>query len=167
MRSNILNPLVVMLIGFQRARIWKAPEATAIWSEIVEERKKELQNTEQNEIFSYASSLAGHVALTQDQLAEWDNSARAWLRHADRVRSRQQDQVKIILSSIEGLAVNAMTSTYRSVIDAWLTALSGMDNLLKGSPQGVSNGGLLLALSSGHLYPDIIVCGSVNTKMVT
>ena len=167
MRSDILNPLVVMLIGFHRARIWKAPEATAIWSEIVEERKKELQNTEQNEIFSHASSLAGHVALTQDQLAEWDNSARAWLRYADRVRSRQQDQVKIILSSIEGLAVNAMTSTYRSVIDAWLTALSGMDNLLKGSPQGVSNGGLLLALSSWHLYPDIIVCGCVNTTTVT
>ena len=111
-------------------------------------------------------SLAGHVALTQGQLAEWDNSARAWLQHADRVRSRQQDQVKIILSSIEGLAVNAKTTTYRSVIDAWMTALNGMEKLLKGSPQGVSNGGLLLALASWHLYPDIIVCVHVPSTTI-
>lgn len=139
------------------ARIWTGPEAISIWDEIVQARKNELLSSGQGETFSYAATLAGHVALTRDQLSEWDNSARAWLRHADRVRSRQQTQVTLILSNIEGLAVSSMTSTYRSVIDAWVTALQGMENLVNGTSQGVSTGGLLLALSSWHLYPDMIV----------
>lgn len=141
------------------ARIWTGPEATSIWSEIVQARKNELQHSDQGETFSYATSLAGNVALTRDQLAEWDNSARAWLRHADRIRSRQQTQVMLILSNLMGLSVSSMPSTYRSVIDAWVTALQGMENLVKGTSQGASSGGLLLALSSWHLYPDMIVCG--------
>lgn len=140
------------------ARIWTGPEATSIWSEIVLERKNELQHSDRGDTFSYAATLAGNVALTRDQLAEWDNSARAWLRHADRVQSKQQTQVMLILSSLDGLAVSSMPSTYRSVIDAWVTALQGMENLLRGTSQGVSSGGLLLALSSWHLYPDMIVC---------
>lgn len=112
---------------------------------------------DQTETFSYSNALAGHVALTRDQLAQWDNSARAWLRHADQTLSKQQTQVKLILSSLDGLAVSSMPSTYRSVTDAWVTALQGMENLIKGTSQGASSGGLLLALSSWHLYPDMIV----------
>ena len=83
----------------------------------------------------------------------------------------------LFLSSLDGLAVSSMPSRYRSVIDAWVIALQGMENLVKGSSQGASSGGLLLALSSWHLYPDMIVSGqssrlplsiklalSVNTK---
>ena len=141
----------------QSARMWTGPEAISIWDEIVQARKQELQSSDVSETFSYATALAGHVALTRDQLAEWDNSARAWLRHADRTRSKQQTQVMLILSNLDGVAVNSMPSTYRSVIDAWVAALQGMENLIKGTSQGVSNGGLLLALASWHLYPDMIV----------
>lgn len=154
----------VHLLACMLARIWTGPEATSIWSEIVQARKNELQHSDQGETFSYATTLAGNVALTRDQLAEWDNSARAWLRHADRIRSRQQTQVMLILSNLMGLSVSSMPSTYRSVIDAWVTALQGMENLVKGTSQGASSGGLLLALSSWHLYPDMIALG--NTPVV-
>ena len=142
----------------RRARIWTAPEATSIWVEIVQARKHELQQTIQEDTFSFAVALAGNVTLTREQLAEWDNSARAWLRHADRVRSTEQNQVMLILSNVEGLAISPIPSTYRSVMDAWLTALQGMESLLNGTSQGISSGGLVLALSSWHLYPDMIVC---------
>ena len=141
----------------QSARVWTGPEAISIWDEIVQARKQELQRSGQSETFSYATTLAGHVAITRDQLAEWDNSARAWLRHADRTRSKQQTQVMLILSNLDGVAVSPMPSTYQSVIDAWVTALHGMENLTKGTSQGASSGGLLLALASWHLYPDMIV----------
>ena len=142
----------------RRARVWTAPEATSIWFEIVQARKHELQESIQEETFSFAMALAGNVTLTREQLAEWDNSARAWLRHADRVRSAEQTQVMLILSNVEGLAVSPIPSTYKSVMDAWVTALQGMEALLNGTSQGISSGGLLLALSSWHLYPDMIVC---------
>lgn len=57
-----------------------------------------------------------------------------------------------------------MPSAYRSVIDAWVTALQGMEKVVKGTSQEASSGGLLLALSSWHLYPDMIALG--NTPVI-
>lgn len=53
-----------------------------------------------------------------------------------------------------------MPTTYASVIEAWKSALVGLDNLLKGISQNLLNGGLLLALLSWHLFPDMLVCTS-------
>ena len=139
-----------------RARIWTAAEATSIWSEIVDERKRQLQSPENESIFSYASVLAGQVILTRDQLAEWDNSARAWLRNADKAKNLQQTQVILILNNLS-LAVSSKPSTYESVVSAWVTALRGMEHLLSGVSQNAQEGGLLLALTCWHLYPNIIV----------
>ena len=97
----------------RRARVWTAPEATSIWFEIVQARKHELQQSVQEETFSFAVALAGDVTLTREQHAEWDNSARACLRDADRVRSTEQTQVMLIR-----LAVSPTHSPYKSVMDA-------------------------------------------------
>lgn len=94
--------------------------------------------------------------LTREQLAEWDNSARAWLRHADHVKKKQQIQAMLICSNLD-LPVNAKPETYSNVTSGWKNALSGMESLLRGLSQNVTDGGLLLALSSWHLYPDLIV----------
>jgi len=54
---------------------------------------------------------------------------------------------------------------YSSVINAWKTALETMENLVDGRPQAVNNGSALLALSTWHLYPDIIVSSSSSAEV--
>jgi hypothetical protein len=100
--------------------------------------------------------LAGQCVITREQLAEWDNSARSWLRRAEQVMKKQQKQVLLICSNIN-LPVNARPNTYDNVMEGWKTSLRAMDNLLSGQSQMVYDGGLLLALTSWHLYPDMIV----------
>ena len=40
-----------------------------------------------------------------------------------------------------------------------------MEALLNDTSQGISSGGLLLALSSWHLHPDMIVCLAHNREL--
>ncbi|KAL5334982.1 hypothetical protein BJX70DRAFT_402042 [Aspergillus crustosus] len=39
-------------------------------------------------------------------------------------------------------------------------ALSTLDNLIQGKPQRIIDGGVLLGLTSWHLYPDLVILGS-------
>lgn len=103
-----------------------------------------------------ATVLASQVSLTRQQLAEWDNSARAWLGFADRARDEQQTKLKLVIDDIEQ-SIATKSSLYESIIDAWTVALLGMEELLKGSSQGVSHSGVILALASWHLYPNLSV----------
>ncbi|KLJ09189.1 hypothetical protein EMPG_15382 [Blastomyces silverae] len=148
----------VHLLACMIARVWSAPEAISIWSELVAERKKALGTVNHAEPLGYGDLLASHVQISREQLAEWDNSARAWLRRADQAKKIEQTQVKLILDNIT-VCVNAKPTTYASTIDAWRSALVGMERLVKGESQNANDGGLLLALSSWHLYPDIAAFG--------
>lgn len=71
----------------------------------------------------------------------------------------EQTQTRLILDNLYA-CVNSMPTTYASVIEAWKSALVGLDNLLKGISQNLLNGGLLLALLSWQLFPDMLVCTS-------
>lgn len=103
-----------------------------------------------------ATILASQVSLTRDQLAEWDNSARAWLGFADRAQNVQQTKLKLVIDDMQQ-PIAPKSTLYESVIEAWTVALRGMEELLKGASQGVSHSGLILALSSWHIYPDLSV----------
>ena len=70
--------------------MWTAAEATSIWVEIVEARKDELLQIEGNDTINLPTMLAAQVVLDREQLAEWDNSARAWLRCADEGMKKEQ-----------------------------------------------------------------------------
>ncbi|PGG96931.1 hypothetical protein GX51_07579 [Blastomyces parvus] len=148
----------VHLLACMLARVWSAPEAISIWSELVAERKRALGTVNHAEPLGYGDLLASHVQISREQLAEWDNSARAWLRRADQAKKIEQTQVKLILDNIT-VCVNAKPTTYASTIDAWRSALVGMERLVKGESQNANDGGFLLALSSWHLYPDIAAFG--------
>ena len=100
--------------------------------------------------------LAAQVVLDREQLAEWDNSARAWLRRADEGKKKEQTQLMLILNNLS-IPVNSKFDTYSSVMFALKTALLAMEELLEGRPQSVQDGSLLLALSCWHIYPDLIV----------
>lgn len=140
--------------------MFSVSEAVSIWDEIVETRKKEMSQVSVDEPLKLAHVLASQVVIERHHLAEWDNSARAWLRRADEAKNKEQTQLMLILNNLS-MAVNAKISTYASVISAWTTALVMMEELLSGKPQGIQDGSLLLALSCWHLYPDLIVSSAV------
>ena len=57
------------------------------------------------------------------------------------------------------IPVNNEPDTYTGVIKAWMAALAAMNNLARGMPQVVQDRAALLAISSWHLYPDIVLYG--------
>lgn len=149
--------IAVHLLACMLAKIWEGSEATSIWVEIVKRRKEEvIAEFERNNPVNMATFAAAKQDLTRTQMAEWDASARAWLRAANAVKSKQQRQLMLILDNVQ-LPVNQTADTYESVTKAWTNSLVQMEGLVKGVAQQAQGGDILLALSSWHLYPDMIV----------
>ncbi len=151
----------VHLLACMLARMFPGPEATSIWAELMEERKKQLACEDRYKPDYLSTLLAAQISIPRDQLAAWDNSARSWLRVADEAKTVQQTQLLLIIKNIHIPVNNETESLYRSVIAAWVRALELMENLCRGVAQCVTpyegNGELLLALSSWHMYPDMDV----------
>jgi hypothetical protein len=149
----------VHLLACMLARIWRPSEATSIWVEIVEKRKREIVATFE-ESTSAETELTAYMAakqeITRDELRDWDASARAWLRIADDARTLQQKQLQLVLGGFD-IAVNDRPVLFESVLQTWKEALSGMESLIKGTSQRVQSGEILLGLSAFHLYPNLNV----------
>ncbi|RYP39075.1 hypothetical protein DL767_002338 [Monosporascus sp. MG133] len=146
--------LSVQLLACMIARIWPPPEATSIWAEIVEARKQELTNDKDRVDFTELAAIQANI--TREQLAEWDASARAWVRTADSVKKKQQVQLRLIVNNLN-TPVNDKRATYESVMGAWITAMEVVENLVSGKPQSVYDGAVLVALTAWHLYPDMVI----------
>ena len=153
--------VAVHLLACMLARMFTSSEATSIWAELVAERKKTLAVVDDTKPCHVSTLLAAQISIPREMLAEWDNSARSWLRVADEAKRFQQDQLTLILKNIHVPVNQGRQSLYQSVIAAWVKALELMENLLRGAAQCVTpyqgNGDLLLALTSWHLYPDMDV----------
>ncbi|KAI9705664.1 MAG: hypothetical protein M1820_005074 [Bogoriella megaspora] len=158
------SAIAVHLLACMLARMFPGSEATSIWAELIEERKKELANEDLSGSSHISSFLLAQIMISRDQLAEWDNSARAWLRAADEAKSVQQTQLLLIVKNIHVPVSHEKGDLYASVVPAWKSALELMENLFRGVAQCVTpyegNGALLLALASWHMYPDMDVLGN-------
>ncbi|KAL8922260.1 MAG: hypothetical protein Q9172_003630 [Xanthocarpia lactea] len=151
------SAISIHLLACLLARIWDAPEATSIWVEIVKRRKEEvLADFDETDFAHLATLSAARQDLPRAQIAEWDNSARAWLQVADSVKKKQQTQLMLILDNVQ-VPVNGKIDTYDSVMEAWSNSLEQMEALVQGISQQATNGDILLALSSWHLFPDLTV----------
>ena len=149
--------IAVHLLACLLARIWEGPEATSIWVEIVECRKKKIvSDFDKNNIAGLATLAASRQDLSRTQLREWDASARAWLRAADAVKERQQKQLMLIIDNLRA-PVNRSSDTYQSVLSAWTDSLTKMEALIKGISQKAQSGEILVALSAWHLFPDMMI----------
>ncbi|KPM45760.1 hypothetical protein AK830_g794 [Neonectria ditissima] len=148
------DALCAQLLACMLARFWAADEATSIWAEILEARKVELSEREGD--FDFPELAAMQATISRDQLAEWDASARAWLRTADEVHRKSQSQLRLIIENLD-VEVNQKRNTYESVMEAWLESMKVVDRLVAGVPQSVHDGAALLGLSAWHLFPDMIV----------
>ena len=157
--------IAVHLLACLLARMWDGPEATSIRAEIVQKRREiVLADMSQSNTVEIISLAAAKQDLTRAQLAEWDASARSWLRTADTVKSRQQKQLTLITDNVQG-SVNQISDTYESVITAWKNSLTQMDGLIEGISQQATSGEILLALSAWHLFPDLVVVNPRTTQV--
>ncbi|KAL8791134.1 MAG: hypothetical protein Q9195_006031 [Heterodermia aff. obscurata] len=130
------------LLACLLARVWDPPEAISIWEEVVRRHIRDV--------------WAAKHPLSREHLAEWDNSARSWLRTADRVKKREQKQVMLILDNIEQ-QIRSDQGTYESVLSTWREALTFFEPIVSGISQRAGNGQSLLALCAWHLYPELMV----------
>ena len=139
--------------------MWPGPEAIAIWVELVAERKNDIsENMDASQIQGLAARVAAQQEISRADLAAWDASARAWLLSADEVQKFNLTQLRLIIKD-SGLLVSSLGTTYKSVIDVWVTAMKTLQDLILGRPQRVSNGALLVGLSCWHIFPDLNVVG--------
>ncbi|KAI1328238.1 hypothetical protein F5Y16DRAFT_398643 [Xylariaceae sp. FL0255] len=141
------------------ASLWTPAEATAIWLEIIADRKRQLeQKAAQSGAFIFNEGVTAMLPFEKDQLAAWDNSARAWLAAASEsppVRSRQKI-VTSLLSRVNA-SVQGRKDVYTSVTEAWKLSLLTFEKLICGMSQSVPDGVVIIALLSWHIYPDLIL----------
>lgn len=157
------SALAVHLLACMLARIWSTSEAIGIWEQILAARKRELLELSESGAIHLQSLAAAELSLSREQLADWDASARAWLRAADAVEKIRQKQLILIVENLN-IPVNRNMDVYASVMHAWKTAMITMDKLVGGMGHSVQDGSVLLGLSSWHLYPDMLILGNVNAE---
>ncbi|KAI0389578.1 hypothetical protein F5Y17DRAFT_469596 [Xylariaceae sp. FL0594] len=136
------------LLACMVACCWKSDEATAIWLEIVAERKSRLDR----EI-----SMADSFNIT-DAVGSKDNSARAWLAAANEspvVRQRQR-AVRCSLDKFSTV-VDSEQDVFTSVMAAWKLALETLEKIICGMSCDVADGAVIVALLAWHVYPDLIL----------
>ncbi|KAL4748826.1 hypothetical protein BDW72DRAFT_179618 [Aspergillus terricola var. indicus] len=168
------SALLMHLLACMLARIWSPQEATAIWTELVDQRRQAVKNQgpENDRASSIFAWQAAHYDAGWSSLQGWDASARAWLQIADNSSFKgKQKQVELIANNLsvaiqtqvtpDGIQLSASGKTIigDSVIHNFCTALSTLDNLVAGKPQRILDGGVLLGLTSWHLYPDLVLLG--------
>ena len=163
------SAIAVHLLACMLARAWSSSQATSIWVEIVEERRRMLQKQVQDGLYDSTVQLALAVTgeITRADVAHWDASARAWLQIADDAQLRRQKQLMLIVNNLN-MPVNQGTTnltTYSRVIEAWTTALRALERLVNGQSQSVSKGSVLLGLASWHLYPNLLVLGTTTSTI--
>ena len=159
------SAIPILLLACMLARLWSASEATSLWVEVVEIRRREIQSSCTGaEAKDFVLLQAAQQDLTRPQLADWDASARAWLQTADEARVLQQTQLMLIINNLQ-LPVSNNMSVYESVVESLKSALLSMESILKGMPQRIQSGAALLGLSAWHIYPDMVVYGTVTKEI--
>ena len=148
----------IHLLACMLARQFEDPkEGIALWVEMVIERKQEIQTLiNENHVVSASSAIAARQDISREELAIFDASVRSWLCSADEAKLSNQKQLMLILNNLS-VPLSSGSSTYHTLINAWVLAIQGFESLLGGISQEVSNGAILRALSSWHLYPNLII----------
>ena len=150
--------LAMHLLACMLATHWQAPEAIAIWVELVAERKRQLGSTTASGNINLQDAVALQLVISREHLEEWDTSARAWLKATCNDPLVNERQLRV-LQTLKGLklAVLGPTDVYRSVTDAWKLAMETFDKIIGGASYSIYDGAVLVALASWYLYPDIVV----------
>ena len=173
----------VHLLACMIAYMFKGPEGTSIWVELVERRQAILKaRVDQSNEFNIAELSASKLRIDRRDLAAWDASTRytsikssrsililiadrAWLEVADAAFATQQCQLRVIAQAFTG-AIKSSHDLYESVTAAWLKAMDVLNKLIQGTPQDVHNAEVLLGLLAWHLYPDMHVVAATTKPIL-
>lgn len=160
--------IAIHLLGCLLARTFSDPtKSISALVELVNERQKMVMSDRDTFSATAAQNAAVRAAqqsIERDELQQWDASARAWLQTADSAMKKEYIQLKLILKNVS-LPVTSGGSLYDKVIRAWRQAMHGLECLLKGESQSVTDGSILLAISAWHLYPNLLVLGQKSTNV--
>lgn len=147
----------VLLLACMLARAWDAKVATSIWVELVEERRRQLEaQMRDNKIVHPHSLAAARETFGRAELAEWDASARSWLRRADLFMAFNHTQFRLVVDNL-AIPYASTGSTFEKVTMAWIRSMDVVEKLLGNLPQQACDRSVLLAVSCWHLYPDLLV----------
>ncbi|KAI1328451.1 hypothetical protein F5Y16DRAFT_154986 [Xylariaceae sp. FL0255] len=157
--------IAVHLLACVLARAFDSKSATSIWFEIVEERKHQIEKlVKDNKMVHPNTYLASKQIVSRSDLAAWDTSARAWLRRADEFKAWEKNQFSLIVENVS-LPYTATGTTYSKVVTTWTKSMIVLNNLLENLPQQASDRAVLLAISSWHLYPNLLVFQNKATNV--
>ncbi|GAP91955.1 hypothetical protein SAMD00023353_5700630 [Rosellinia necatrix] len=157
--------IAIHLLACVLARAFDRKTATSIWSEVVQERKKQVTRlVEDGKMVHPHTYVASKQAISRAELSNWDTSARAWLRRADESKAWEKHQFALIAENIN-LPYTSLGTTYSKVIATWIGSMKVLNNLLGNLPQQASDRAVLLAISSWHLHPNLLVFHRTATKV--
>lgn len=147
----------VLLLACMLSRAWDTKAATSIWVELVEERRRQIETQiRDNRIVHPHSMAAAREMIGRAELADWDASARSWLRRADLFMALNHTQFRLVVDNL-AIPYSSTGSTFEKVTMAWIRSMEVVEKLLGNLPQQASDRAVLLAVSSWHLYPDLLV----------
>ncbi|KAL4913053.1 hypothetical protein BDW62DRAFT_193436 [Aspergillus aurantiobrunneus] len=174
------SALLMHLLACMLARIWSPQEATAIWTELVDQRRRDVKSrtAENDRTSNFFAHQAALYETDWSSLQSWDASARAWLQIADNSSMKlRQKQIELIANNLSVAVQTQVTpdgvtlstpgkeSVHDSVLHNFCSALSTMNSLVVGKPQRILDGGVLLGLTSWHLYPDLVLLGQKTQEV--
>ena len=157
--------IATYLLACMLANAWKPIEATGIWVELVRERKKQVMELAKGQgVLDQETLIAAQQEISRSELQTWDASARAWLRRAAERNHFKGRQFSIIADNVS-LPWTTMGTTYERVTKSWVAGMRVLENLLNNLPQQATDRAVLHAISSWHLYPDLLVFQETAVKV--
>ncbi|KAI0106532.1 hypothetical protein GGR51DRAFT_518007 [Nemania sp. FL0031] len=157
--------IAIHLLACMLARAFDSKTATSIWFEIVQERKEQVRRLiKDNKMIHPHTHLASQQVISRGDLATWDTSARAWLRRADESKAWEKSQFALIIENVN-LPFTAAGTTYAKVTATWVRSMEVLNSLLDNLPQQANDRAILLAISSWHLHPNLLVFQSKATNV--
>ncbi|KAL8638340.1 MAG: hypothetical protein Q9228_004506 [Teloschistes exilis] len=131
----------------------------SIWAAATSEELKVLGRQEPQAFYATSSAK---LSITREQLANWDASARAWLQAGDDANKLRRVQWKLNAGRLEKPVDTESNNVYNSVVSSWCHAMIAVDKLIQGAPHSITDGAILLALSSWHLFPDLLASSNLR-----
>ncbi|KAK0609430.1 hypothetical protein B0T14DRAFT_465885 [Immersiella caudata] len=159
------SAICVHLLACMLADAWDAKAATAIWFELVEHRKRQVQqDLDEGKLTNPHTSAASQQPYTRAELASWDASARSWLRRAGTCMMVRRTQFALIAENLT-VPYPRGANTYETVIATWTRAMEVLEKLLDNLPQEACDRAVIRGISAWHLYPDLLVFQTQATKV--